>query len=65
MLCHACIEFEEEKEAIRFRCQLPNGHTGPHQEKGDLGIISPIPYTIIWESSDTNNYGAGEELDSK
>lgn len=52
--CKATIEFGDDHgdNSTTFHCQLKDGHTGKHQEVGDMGDEKlSIPYTIMWQNS--------------
>ena len=53
--CKATIVFGDDHHdnQTTFRCELPKGHKGLHNERGNMGYgISPMPYTLSWEGSD-------------
>ena len=49
--CKALIIFGDDygDNTCTFHCQLPEGHEGPHQEKGEM--YGKYPYCLMWEKA--------------
>ena len=45
--CTATLDFADDygDNPCTMRCQLPEGHDGPHQEAGNLHMVA---YTVTW-----------------
>ena len=57
MKCSAIIVFGNDRRDGRttFHCQLTLGHSGAHQECGDMGYnIVSVCYTLTWQGDSSD-----------
>lgn len=55
MKCKATIDFGDNfgDNTTTFHCGLDEGHSGMHEEKGDMGSeVYKMPYTLQWKGDE-------------